>query len=216
MFGRLETMPAREHPELLAQPVVAALESGVAPSAEVAQIDPDYADTAKLNEAYDVPMEVSANCVIVTGRRAGVERHAACVVLAHTRADVNNVVRRRLDARKASFASQDFAVEATGSLHRAFAGELERRWPGALRLFAPSETRSARAQIGARRFKTDDRDCAALVWLARQGAGRPAAASGVEAMLGTVAHRRQLVLALKPLRQRLHAWPGPRQYRRRA
>jgi len=114
MFGRLETMPAREHPELLAQPVVAALEAGVAPSAEVARIDPDYADTAKLNEVYDVPMEVSANCVIVTGRRAGVERHAACVVLAHTRADVNNVVRRRLDARKASFASTEFAVEATG------------------------------------------------------------------------------------------------------
>ena len=63
-----------------------------------------------------------------------------------------------------------FAVEATGSLHRAFAGELERRWPGALRLFAPSETQAARAQIGARRFKTDDRDCAALVWLLRQGA----------------------------------------------
>jgi prolyl-tRNA editing enzyme YbaK/EbsC (Cys-tRNA(Pro) deacylase) len=114
MFGRLETMPAREHPELLAPPVAAALEAGVAPDAEVAQIDPDYADTAKLNAAYDVPMEVSANCVIVTGRRAGVERHAACVVLAHTRADVNNVVRRRLDARKASFASTDFAVEATG------------------------------------------------------------------------------------------------------
>jgi prolyl-tRNA editing enzyme YbaK/EbsC (Cys-tRNA(Pro) deacylase) len=114
MFGRLETLPAREHPELLAPPVVAALEAGVAPSAEVARIEPEYADTAKLAEAYDVPMEVSANCVIVTGRRAGQERHAACVVLAHTRADVNNVVRRRLDARKASFASTDFAVEATG------------------------------------------------------------------------------------------------------
>lgn len=97
-----------------------------------------------------------------------------------------------------------FAVEATGSLHRAFAGELERRWPGALRMFAPSETQAARAQIGARRFKTDDRDCAALVWLARQGAGRPAVASPVVAMLAAVAHRRQLVLALKPLRQRLH------------
>jgi transposase len=97
-----------------------------------------------------------------------------------------------------------FAVEATGSLHRAFAGELERRWPGALRLFAPSETQAARAQIGARRFKTDDRDCAALVWLARQGAGRLAVASPVEAMLAAVAHRRQLVLALTPLRQRLH------------
>jgi transposase len=97
-----------------------------------------------------------------------------------------------------------FAVEATGSLHRALAGELERRWPGAMRLFAPSETRAARGQIGSRRFKTDDRDCAALVWLARQGAGRPAVDSSAGAMLAAVAHRRQLVLALKPLRQRLH------------
>jgi transposase len=97
-----------------------------------------------------------------------------------------------------------FAVEATGSLHRALAGELERRWPGALRLFAPSETQAARAQIGARRFKTDDRDCAALVWLARQGAGRPVVASPVSAMLAAVAHRRQLILAQTPLRQRLH------------
>ncbi len=97
-----------------------------------------------------------------------------------------------------------FALEATGSLHRAWAAELERRWPGCLRLFAPSETQAARAQLGARRFKTDDRDCAALVWLARQGAGRPAALSPVEAMLAAVAHRRQLILALKPLRQRLH------------
>jgi transposase len=97
-----------------------------------------------------------------------------------------------------------FAVEATGSLHRPWAAELERRWPGSLRLFAPSETHAARAQLGMRRFKTDDRDCAALVWLARQGAGRPAVASGVEAMLAAVAHRRQLILALTPLRQRLH------------
>jgi transposase len=97
-----------------------------------------------------------------------------------------------------------FALESTGALHRAWAGELERRWPGALRLFAPSETQAARAQLGTRRFKTDDRDCAALVWLARQGADRPAAASGVEAMLAAVSHRRQLILAQTPLRQRLH------------
>lgn len=97
-----------------------------------------------------------------------------------------------------------FALEATGSLHRAWASELERRWPGSLRLFAPSETQAARVQLGARRFKTDDRDCAALVWLARQGAGRSAGASGVEALLAAVSHRRQLIRALKPLRQRLH------------
>ena len=70
--------------------------------------------SARLAASYDVPMEVSANCVIVTGRRGGEERHAACVVLAHTRADVNTVVRKRLDARKASFAAMDLAVEATG------------------------------------------------------------------------------------------------------
>jgi transposase len=97
-----------------------------------------------------------------------------------------------------------FALEATGSLHRAWAAELERRWPGSLRLFAPSETQAARAQLGTRRFKTDDRDCAALVWLARQGAGRPVTVSGVDALRGAVAHRRQLIGALTPLRQRLH------------
>jgi prolyl-tRNA editing enzyme YbaK/EbsC (Cys-tRNA(Pro) deacylase) len=114
MIGRLETMSAREHPDLLAPPVLAALEAGALPGAEVVRIDPAHADTATLSEVYDVPMEVSANCVVVTGRRAGVERHTACVVLAHTRADVNNVVRRRLEARKASFASADFATETTG------------------------------------------------------------------------------------------------------
>src|SRR3954454_20433932 len=72
-----------------------------------------------------------------------------------------------------------FAIEATGALHRPWAVELERRRPGSLRLFAPSETVAARAQLGTRRFKTDDRDCAALVWLARQGAGRPAGTTGV-------------------------------------
>jgi prolyl-tRNA editing enzyme YbaK/EbsC (Cys-tRNA(Pro) deacylase) len=41
-------------------------------------------------------------------------RYAACVVLANTRADVNTVVRKRLDARKASFASMEDAVTLTG------------------------------------------------------------------------------------------------------
>ena len=67
---------------------------------------------------------------------------------------------------------QVIAIEATGSLHRAWAAELERLHPGSLRLFAPSETKAARTQLGSGRFKTDDRDCAALTYLARQGAGR--------------------------------------------
>lgn len=95
-------------------------------------------------------------------------------------------------------------LEATGALHRAWATEIERRWPGSLRLFAPSETTAARGQLGSRRFKTDDRDCAALVWLVRQGAGRRVEPDVVEAMLGTVRHRAQLVDAKGKLQQRLH------------
>jgi transposase len=95
-------------------------------------------------------------------------------------------------------------LEATGGLHRAWAAEIERRWPGSLRLFAPSETTAARAQLGSRRFKTDDRDCAAMIWLLRQGAGRAAEPDTVEALLGTVRHRRQLVDARRKLQQRLH------------
>jgi transposase len=95
-------------------------------------------------------------------------------------------------------------LEATGALHRAWAAEIERRWPGSLRLFAPSETTAARAQLGSRRFKTDDRDCAALVWLVRQGAGRRAEADTVEALRATVRHRAQLVDARRVLQQRLH------------
>ena len=111
-IGRLDTAPALERTDLLAPPVAAAL--AAVPDALVVEIDPDLADTAAMCEAYDLPMSTSANCVVVTGRRAGEQRHAACVVLATTRADVNGLVRRRLDARKASFASTDFATEATG------------------------------------------------------------------------------------------------------
>jgi len=115
-MGRLDVqVPADGHPDLLAPPVLAALRSWPsAPAVGVAAIDADLADTAALVEAYDVPAEVSANCVVVGGRRGGEDRVAACVVLATTRADVNGVVRRALDVRKASFLSMDDAVRATG------------------------------------------------------------------------------------------------------
>ena len=110
----------------------------------------------------------------------------------------------RLIATSGVVGSPVIGLEATGALHRAWAAEIERRWPGSLRLFAPSQTTAARGQLGSRRFKTDDRDCAALVWLLRQGAGRRAEPDMVAAMLGTVRHRRQLVDARTTLQQRLH------------
>ena len=100
---------------LVGAPVAAAL-AGAADSARVlaAEIDPELADTAAFCERYGVAPEDSANCVIIAGRRADNVRYAACVILATTRADVNGVVRRRLDARKASFAPMDDAVALTG------------------------------------------------------------------------------------------------------
>jgi prolyl-tRNA editing enzyme YbaK/EbsC (Cys-tRNA(Pro) deacylase) len=98
-------------PDLVAAPVAAALADWLpASDAVVAPIDPDLADTAAFCERYGVEMADSANCVVIAGRRGDVTRYAACVVLAPTRADVNGVVRRRLDARKASFAPMDDAV----------------------------------------------------------------------------------------------------------
>jgi len=97
------------------------------------------------------------------------------------------------------------AIEATGSLHRAWAAELERLHPGSLRLFAPSETKAARTQLGSGRFKTDDRDCAALTYLARQGAGRRQTEEAViEELRAAVRHRRGLVADRKKAQQRLH------------
>jgi prolyl-tRNA editing enzyme YbaK/EbsC (Cys-tRNA(Pro) deacylase) len=115
MLGRLELVPALERRELVAAPVDAFMRTW--PHREqvlLAEIDPELADTAAFCDRYDVGLDVSANCVVIAARRGETTRYAACMVLATTRADVNNVVRRHLDARKASFAPMEDAVSLTG------------------------------------------------------------------------------------------------------
>lgn len=113
--GDLDWRPALARPELLADPVAAALAGWPgATSVLAAPIDPTVADTAALVAAHGVPAGTCANCVVVSGRRGDQERTAACVVLATHRADVNGLVRRALDARKASFLDQEQAVAQTG------------------------------------------------------------------------------------------------------
>ena len=117
-LGPLTGLPAADHLDLVAAPVAAALAgwSGLS-EIGVVEIDPTLADTATLNHTYGLPAESGANCVVVAGRRGGVERVAACVVRADTRADVNGLVKRTLDVRKCSFLAHDRAVEATGMEH---------------------------------------------------------------------------------------------------
>lgn len=110
--GTLSWTAATERPDLLASPVAAV--AGSMPGLLVAEIDPSLADTAALCDAYEVDLARSANCVVVAARRAGVTTYAAVMVLATHRADINNVVRRHLGARKISFAPHDDAVALTG------------------------------------------------------------------------------------------------------
>ncbi len=111
-LGGLEQHAAAARPDLLAAPVAGAI--AVIPEAVVVEIDPSLADTEALCAAYDLALEDSVNCVIIRGVRAGEERYAVCLTQANKRVDVNGVVRRRLDARRASFAPMDQAVALTG------------------------------------------------------------------------------------------------------
>lgn len=114
-LGALTSTPVADRPDLVGAPTLAALEKlQWLHRVGVVEIDPDLSDTAASQDAYRLPPAALANCVMVGGRREGVERLAACLVLYTTRADVNGVVRRRLDVRKASFLPMDRAVERSG------------------------------------------------------------------------------------------------------
>ena len=80
---------------------------------EEMECDPDLADTALFCEAYGVPLDQSANAILVASRKPE-GQNAVCLVLADTRLDVNGLVRRRLGVRKVSFASADLTRELTG------------------------------------------------------------------------------------------------------
>lgn len=112
------------HRGLLASPIVSDFAGLLHPSTresldalgvayEVMACDPDLADTAAFVEAYGVPLDRSANTIVVASRGAE-PQFVACVLLATTSLDVNNVVRREMGVRKASFAGGDPVRELTG------------------------------------------------------------------------------------------------------
>jgi prolyl-tRNA editing enzyme YbaK/EbsC (Cys-tRNA(Pro) deacylase) len=114
-LGGLSTVPTSERPDLVAARTWTALEEdGLLEQVGVVEIDPAVSDTAATQQQYRLPPESLANCVVVAGKREGEERLAACVVLATSRADVNGLVKRHLDVRKASFLPMDRAVGLTG------------------------------------------------------------------------------------------------------
>ncbi|MFV2001287.1 MAG: YbaK/EbsC family protein [Acidimicrobiia bacterium] len=82
---------------------------------EAMECDPDLADTAAFCTHYDIPLDRSANAIVLASKRPP-NVHAVFVVLATTRLDVNGVARRLMDVKKVSFAHPDVTEEKTGML----------------------------------------------------------------------------------------------------
>ncbi|MFE5211526.1 YbaK/EbsC family protein [Streptomyces sp. NPDC056600] len=114
-----DARPATACLDELVGPVAEAVRTwgGSVPAENIVYVDtdPEKADTAVFVQHYGSDLlDASANCVVVAGRRGQETGYAACLVLSTTRADVNGLVRRRLGARKASFAPMDTATGLTG------------------------------------------------------------------------------------------------------
>lgn len=80
---------------------------------EMIRIDPAFADTAAFCERYDYPPDHAGNTIVVASKKEP-RQHAACVVLATTRLDVNHAVRDLMGVSKLSFASADETRAVTG------------------------------------------------------------------------------------------------------
>jgi len=94
---------------------VAAVLDGLGVPYEVVRIDPAFADTAAFCEKYGFPAEQSGNTIIV-GSKKEPRRFSACLVLAHTRLDVNHAVRSLMGVSRLSFATAEDTRALTGMM----------------------------------------------------------------------------------------------------
>ena len=76
---------------------------------------PDQADTAVFCEVFGIAPEASVNTILVASKKEP-KSYAACLVLAHTRLDVNRTVRKQMGVRRCSFASFEETEAVTGML----------------------------------------------------------------------------------------------------
>jgi prolyl-tRNA editing enzyme YbaK/EbsC (Cys-tRNA(Pro) deacylase) len=82
---------------------------------EIMTIDPDFADTAQFCAKYGIPLDQSANTIIVASKKEP-KQYCACLVLATTRLDVNHAVKKLMNASRVSFASAEETKDLTGML----------------------------------------------------------------------------------------------------
>lgn len=95
------------------EPEIASRINALGVEYEVLECDPDYADTVAFCEHYGYSLADSANCIVCASSPQP-RKYAVCVLLADSRLDVNRVVRKRMQVKKASFASAEDTVSLTG------------------------------------------------------------------------------------------------------
>jgi len=82
---------------------------------EIFACDPELADTQVFVKHYGYALEDCANTIVVKSK-TGEQNFAACVVLASCRLDVNHTIRKKLNARKVSFAGPEETMQLTGMM----------------------------------------------------------------------------------------------------
>jgi len=113
-IGQLEFVPVSQAYNNIAKPCASFVKrEKLENKVFVAEIDSKLADTAAFCEKYEIGLDISTNCLVVEARRGDKTWYAAVLVLAPDMADINNVVRRHLNARKISFAPRNKALELT-------------------------------------------------------------------------------------------------------
>ena len=78
---------------------------------EVMDCDPELADTNVFCREYGIDLEDSVNAIVVK-TKTGELKYAACALLATTKLNINKTIRKKLGARKVSFAD----IEETAKL----------------------------------------------------------------------------------------------------
>ena len=79
---------------------------------KVMDCDPKLADTNVFCKEYGVNLEDSVNAILVK-TKTGELKYAACALLATTRLDINKLIKKKLGARKVSFANIEETVKLT-------------------------------------------------------------------------------------------------------
>jgi prolyl-tRNA editing enzyme YbaK/EbsC (Cys-tRNA(Pro) deacylase) len=79
---------------------------------EVWACDESLTDTMAFCEHYGASLENSANAILIKSK-TGEEKFALCVIPAQARLDVNRTARKKLGARKVSFASVQETLDVT-------------------------------------------------------------------------------------------------------